>query len=156
MISVAPPTGPESATKSSLCTVLAQRCFSTPVVAEYVREGIVPRQRNACCADVEPIARTQCQRANAEHALAPPPLLLDTDLHCHRLWSQVLFGRSPAWIDAQLAQAPRYDAVFLRSPEGLPWQADGLRCQRRFGAAPSVSCPTGARAGAAGCDSRRW
>ncbi len=120
-------TGPESAGKSSLCAALAQH-FGAPVVGEYVREYIVQQQRNTCYADITPIARGQWRREQAARAQAPPLLLLDTNLLSNRLWSQTLFGRSPAWIDTALART-QYDAVFLLAPEGLPWRADGQRCQ---------------------------
>ncbi|TDQ37857.1 AAA family ATPase [Thiopseudomonas denitrificans] len=120
-------TGPESAGKSSLCTALAQR-FGAPVVREYVREYIELHQRDTCYADVEIIAREQWRREQEARALQPPLLLLDTHLLSNRQWSLALFGQSPGWID-QLLQQQHYDAVFLLSPDGLPWQADGQRCQ---------------------------
>lgn len=120
-------TGPESAGKSSLSTALAQR-FGAPVVREYVREYIELHQRDTCYADVEIIAREQWQREQAARALRPPLLLLDTNLLSNRQWSLVLFDRSPQWID-RILQQQSYDAVFLLDPEGLPWQADGQRCQ---------------------------
>ncbi len=120
-------TGPESAGKSSLCRALAQR-FGAPVVHEYVREYIEAHQRDTYYDDVEPIARAQWQREQAARALCTPLLLLDTHLLSNRQWSRTLFGKSPAWIDAVLARQ-RYDAIFLLPPEGLPWQADGQRCQ---------------------------
>lgn len=120
-------TGPESAGKSSLCAALAER-FRAPVVGEYVREYIELHQRDTCYADVEIIAREQWRREQAARALQPPLLLLDTHLLSNRQWSQTLFGQSPQWIDELLVTQP-YDAVFLLSPDGLPWQADGQRCQ---------------------------
>lgn len=120
-------TGPESAGKSSLCAALAER-FRAPVVGEYVREYIELHRRDTCYADVEIIAREQWRREQAARELCPPLLLLDTHLLSNRQWSLTLFGRSPQWIDGLLA-AQHYDAVFLLSPDGLPWQADGQRCQ---------------------------
>ena len=120
-------TGPESAGKSTLCSALAQR-FQAPVVREYVREYMHGLGRETCLADVTPIAQVQWQREQAARALRPPLLLLDTHLLSNHQWSLALFGHSPAWIAQTLAQQ-HYDAVFLLSPEGLAWQADGLRCQ---------------------------
>ena len=120
-------TGPESAGKSSLCSALATR-FNAPVVHEYVREYIEQQQRDTCYADVDPIAREQWRREQAARALQPPLLLLDTHLLSNLQWSLTLFGQSPPWLEQKLA-AQRYDAVFLLSPDGLPWQADGMRCQ---------------------------
>ncbi len=125
-------TGPESAGKSTLCSALAAR-FQAPVVREYVREYMELHRRDTCLADITPIAQMQWQREQAARALRPPLLLLDTHLLSNQLWSQTLFGSAPPWIAATLAQA-RYDAVFLLAPEGLPWQADGQRCQPDLGA----------------------
>lgn len=120
-------TGPESAGKSTLCAALAER-FAAPVVSEYVREYMDGLGRDTCLADITPIAQMQWQHEQAARALRPPLLLLDTHLLSNHQWSMALFGQSPAWITRQLARQ-RYDAVFLLDPEGLPWQADGLRCQ---------------------------
>lgn len=120
-------TGPESAGKSTLCTALAKH-FSAPVVREYVREYIDHMGRDTNYADIEIIAREQLQRELTARALKPPLLLLDTHLLSNLLWSQTLFARSPAWIEQRLL-TQHYDAIFLLSPEGMPWQADGQRCQ---------------------------
>lgn len=119
--------GPESAGKSSLCAALSQH-FAAPVVWEYVREYIELHQRDTRYADVDSIAREQWRREQAARIQQPELLLLDANLLSNRQWSRTLFGRSPLWID-QVLQQQRYDAVFLLSPEGLPWQADGQRCQ---------------------------
>ncbi len=120
-------TGPESAGKSSLCAALAEH-FAAPVVREYVREYMELHQRDTVYADVDIIAREQWRREQDARAMRPPLLLLDTNLLSNRQWSRVLFGRSPDWIE-QLLPQQQYDAVFLLSPDDLPWQADGLRCQ---------------------------
>ncbi|MBV2162788.1 MAG: AAA family ATPase [Comamonas sp.] len=120
-------TGPESAGKSTLCAALAER-FAAPVVPEYVREYMDGLGRDTCLADITPIAQRQWQHEQAARAPRPPLLLLDTHLLSNHQWSMALFGQSPAWITGRLARQ-RYDAVFLLDPEGLPWQADGLRCQ---------------------------
>lgn len=120
-------TGPESAGKSTLCSALAEH-FNAPVVREYVREYIDQVGRDTNYADIEIIAREQLARERAARALKPPLLLLDTHLLSNMLWSQTLFAHSPDWIEQSLL-AQHYDAIFLLSPEGMPWQADGQRCQ---------------------------
>ncbi len=119
--------GPESAGKSTLCAALAQR-FNAPVVKEYVREFIEHQQRDTCYADISPIAQQQLQHELDARAQCPALLLLDTHLLSNKLWSEVLFNKSPAWIESTLLELP-YDLIGLLSPEGLPWQADGQRCQ---------------------------
>ena len=123
-------TGPESTGKSSLSQALAER-FNAPLISEYVREFIEQEQRNTCYADISTIAKQQLHNELAARAKRPPLLLLDTHLLSNKLWSEVLFKRSPAWIeDALLAQ--QYDLIGLLSPESVPWQADGQRCQPEF------------------------
>ena len=119
--------GPESSGKSTLGKALAKR-FHAPVVGEYVREFIEEEQRDTCCADISTIAREQWQRELEARLKRPPLLLLDTHLLSNKLWSEVLFNTSPPWLEAALQQQ-HYDLVGLLSPDGLPWQADGQRCQ---------------------------
>lgn len=120
-------TGPESAGKSTLSQALAQH-FNAPLVSEYVREFIEQEQRDTCYADISTIAQQQLQRELAARALRPPLLLLDTHLLSNKLWSETLFNDCPDWIEAALLEQ-HYDLIALLSPEGMPWQDDGQRCQ---------------------------
>lgn len=120
-------TGPESAGKSTLSQALAER-FNAPLVSEYVREFIEREQRETCYADISTIAKQQLQLELAARAQKPPLLLLDTHLLSNKLWSETLFNHSPAWIESAL-QEQHYDLIGLLSPDGIPWQADGQRCQ---------------------------
>ena len=119
--------GPESSGKSTLGKALAKR-FDAPLVGEYVREFIEEEQRDTCSADISTIAREQWQRELQARLKRPSLLLLDTHLLSNKLWSEVLFDTSPPWLEAAL-QEQHYDLVGLLSPDGLPWQADGQRCQ---------------------------
>ncbi len=120
-------TGPESSGKSTLAKALAKR-FGAPLVGEYVREFIEEHQRDTCYADIDTIARRQLQRELEARAKRPPLLLLDTHLLSNKLWSEVLFDQSPTWLETALKEQ-HFDVIGLLSPEGLPWQADGQRCQ---------------------------
>lgn len=119
--------GPESAGKSTLCQALAER-FNAPLVSEYVREFIEQTQRDTGYADISLIAEQQLARELAARAQQPDLLLLDTHLLSNKLWSETLFGRSPDWIESAL-KAQHYDLIGLLSPDAMPWQADGQRCQ---------------------------
>jgi len=123
-------TGPESAGKSTLCQALAEH-FNAPLVSEYVREFIEQEQRDTCYADITTIAEHQLQRELAARAQRPPLLLLDTHLLSNKLWSETLFNDCPDWIERALL-AQHYDLIGLLSPEGMPWQDDGQRCQPRL------------------------
>ena len=120
-------TGPESSGKSTLSKALAER-FNAPLVGEYVREFIEEQQRDTCYSDISTIAKQQLQRELEFRLKRPPLLLLDTHLLSNKLWSEVLFDKSPSWLEIAL-QEQHYDLIGLLSPHGLPWQADGQRCQ---------------------------
>lgn len=120
-------TGPESSGKTRLAAHLQER-FGGLRVDEYVREYIEQVQRDTCYADIEPIAREQLRREDLARAEQPPLLLLDTHLLSNLLWSRTLFGQAPAWLEAALGQR-QYHLHLLLAADGMPWQADGQRCQ---------------------------
>ena len=120
-------TGPESSGKTRLAAHLQER-FGGLRVDEYAREYIKQVQRDTCYADIEPIAREQLRREDLARAEQPPLLLLDTHLLSNLLWSRTLFGQAPVWLEAALGQR-QYHLHLLLAADGMPWQADGQRCQ---------------------------
>src|SRR5690606_2946485 len=120
-------TGPESSGKTRLAAHLQER-FGGLRVDEYVREYIEQVQRDTCYADIEPIAREQLRREDLARAEQPPLLLLDTHLLSNLWWSRTLFGQAPVWLEAALGQR-QYHLHLLLAADGMPWQADGQRCQ---------------------------
>lgn len=120
-------TGPESSGKSWLATILSER-FGGVRVDEYVREYCEWHGTDTTLADVEVIAREQLRREDQARAAAPALLLLDTHLLSNLLWSRLLFGAAPAWLEPTLL-ARRYDLHLLLDPRGVAWQNDGQRCQ---------------------------
>ncbi|PAU63106.1 AAA family ATPase [Pseudomonas indica] len=120
-------TGPESSGKSWLAGEL-QDAFGGVVVGEYVRHFIEREARDTCYADIPAIARGQLEWEDHARLAAPPLLILDTHLLSNLLWSQALFGDCPAWIEEALLTR-RYDLHLLLAADGVPWVADGQRCQ---------------------------
>ncbi|WP_263263714.1 AAA family ATPase [Pseudomonas sp. RIT-PI-S] len=120
-------TGPESVGKSALAVHL-QRLHGGLLCGEYVRDFIDEQQRDTTLADIPAIARGQLAREDCARALDPEWLWLDTHLLSNILWSDVLFGSSPAWLNEALLHR-RYDLHLLLEPDGVPWVADGQRCQ---------------------------
>lgn len=122
--------GPESAGKSSLCQALAEE-FGAVIVSEYVREFIEQQARTTCYDDISYIAQQQLAYEQAARAQKPALLLLDTHLLSNKLWSEWLFNACPDWIETSLL-AQYYDFIGLLAPNGVPWQADGQRCQPNY------------------------
>ena len=120
-------TGPESSGKSWLAEQLQAR-FGGRVVGEYVRHFIDEQRRDTCYADIPAIARGQLAWVDAARAERPALLILDTHLLSNILWSRILFGACPDWLEPALLRR-RYDLHLLLSPEGVAWSADGQRCQ---------------------------
>ncbi|MBA1242284.1 AAA family ATPase [Pseudomonas japonica] len=120
-------TGPESVGKSALALRLQQR-YGGLRCAEYVREFIDTHQRETSLDDIPTIARGQLAMEDSARMANPDWLWLDTHLLSNILWSNLLFGSYPAWLDIALLDR-RYDLHLLLSPEGVPWIADGQRCQ---------------------------
>ncbi|MDF0732979.1 AAA family ATPase [Pseudomonas entomophila] len=122
--------GPESSGKSWLSGEIQAR-FGGVTVGEYVRHFIESEQRDTCYADIPAIARGQLAWEDHARAQAPSVLILDTHLLSNILWSRVLFGDCPGWLeDALLAR--HYDLHLLLSPQGVDWVGDGQRCQPRI------------------------
>ena len=120
-------TGPESSGKSWLSAQIQQR-FGGVMVGEYVRHFIDHEGRDTCYADIPAIARGQLEWEDAARAARPELLILDTHLLSNLLWSHVLFGDCPPWVEQQLLHR-HYDLHLLLSPEGVDWIGDGQRCQ---------------------------
>lgn len=115
-------TGPESSGKSWLAEQLQAR-FGGRVVGEYVRHFIDEQRRDTCYADIPAIARGQLAWEDAARAERPALLILDTHLLSNILWSRILFGACPDWLEPALLRR-RYDLHLLLSPEGVAWSAD--------------------------------
>lgn len=120
-------TGPESTGKSTLAAYL-QRTYGGLRCEEYVRQFIEAEQRDTTLADIPAIAEGQLALEDRARAGQPAWLWLDTHLLSNRLWSLVLFGSCPAWLETAL-KARRYDLHLLLCPEGAPWVFDPQRCQ---------------------------
>lgn len=120
-------TGPESSGKSHLARHL-HHTYGGVRCGEYVRAFIDEHQRETTLADITDIACGQLAWEDQARAGTPTWLWLDTHLLSNIVWSQLLFGSSPAWLEEAL-RARHYDVHLLLSPEGVPWVYDPQRCQ---------------------------
>ncbi len=117
--------GPESTGKSTLAKNLADT-FSTVFVHEYARP-LLDRSNGQCAVDDIPrIARGQIAAEDAMANYANRVLFCDTDVLLTTIWSRVLFGPCPTWIE-KLADQRTYD-LYLLTGINCPWIDD----QQRF------------------------
>ena len=117
--------GPESTGKTTLATQLA-RHYRSAYAADYVRGYLDAIGSTGTLADVPWIARGQLATEAAAAAQADRVLVSDTSLAAVALWSDVLYGATPDWIQDQACRQ-RYD-LWLLTDIDVPFAPDPLRC----------------------------
>jgi HTH-type transcriptional repressor of NAD biosynthesis genes len=118
--------GPESTGKTTLATRLAAHLGSL-AVPEYARTHLEARPAGTAVSedDLAAIARGQVASEEALAFEANRVLVADTDPLLTCVWSETLFGRTPAWL-AAAAAARRYELTLLLDVD-VPWVADAVR-----------------------------
>jgi NadR type nicotinamide-nucleotide adenylyltransferase len=116
--------GPESTGKTTLARDLA-RHFETSWVHEYARPLLDPQGGKCFPDDIARIARGQIATEEAMAHQANRVLFCDTDVLTTTLWSDVLFGQTPAWV-RRLADQRNYDLYMLLGVD-VPWVNDNQR-----------------------------
>lgn len=114
-------TGPESSGKTTLSETLAQE-LNGLFVPEFAREYLLALKRPYTQDDLDRIAEGQVRSWESD---VHSPLISDTEMLVMTVWSEVRFGQSSPYIQAQLAQQ-RFDHYFLCFPD-IPWEEDPLR-----------------------------
>ena len=113
-------TGPESSGK----TTIAKR-FATHVdglyVEEFARVYLEERGGEYTAADLVHIAESQCKLWEETNGI----LVADTEMLVLKVWSEVRFGRTDAFIEEALI-TQNFDHYFLCYPD-IPWEPDPLR-----------------------------
>lgn len=117
-------TGAESTGKSELTQQLA-RHYGVPFVAEYAREYIEKLQCPYNYADIEQIALMQYAQMQCAAALNCRFVFFDTWLVITKVWFQVVFNRTPEWIDEAIHDAPV--KLFLLCDTDIPWIPQPIR-----------------------------
>ncbi|HNV68096.1 MAG TPA: AAA family ATPase, partial [Candidatus Ozemobacteraceae bacterium] len=118
--------GPESTGKTVLARKLAAQ-YQTVRVSEYARSWI-DLHSNLCRAeDFERYVQGQIAAEDALARQANRLLICDTDPFTTQLWSRLLFGHCPAWIE--VAARERHYALTLVTSPDTPWVDDGQRYQ---------------------------
>lgn len=116
--------GPESAGKSTLATTLARR-FATTYAWEHARPLLDLKGGKCDPEDIPLIARSQIAIEEAAARRANRVLFCDTNVLLTKIWSEVLFGMCPGWIEHEAA-TKRYDLALLLEPD-IPWVDDSQR-----------------------------
>ncbi len=116
--------GPESTGKSTLARDVA-RHFKTAYAWEYARPLLDPQGGQCTREDIPKIVRGQVATEEALARQANRVLICDTDVLTTNIWSDVLFGDTPPWIQ-DLADQRTYD-LYLVTDVDVPWVDDNQR-----------------------------
>lgn len=117
-------TGPESTGKSWLAEQLASH-YQTHWVTEFAREYLEENGPDYGPEDVVKIAKGQLEKEEKAALQCRKLLFCDTDMLVTKIWSEVVFGACPPWIEQQFTTHV-YDLYLLCYPD-IPWEADPLR-----------------------------
>lgn len=121
--------GAESTGKSWLCEELAKH-YGTVWVPEYARAYFNDSDiYNYTEEDLVIIAREQLAQEKALSITARRFLFCDTTLITLKIWAELEFKRTPAYISTRLPETP-YDH-YLITDNQVPWEHDPLR-QNKF------------------------
>ena len=116
--------GPESTGKSTLAKSLAAH-FDCLWVPEFARQYLEKLNRPYTFEDLTEIAKGQINLEEESLSKSKSLLLMDTDLHVIKVWSEHKFGKVDPWIVNQI-KSREYDAYILTDID-MPWQEDPLR-----------------------------
>jgi nicotinamide riboside kinase len=117
-------TGPECTGKSWLAKKLAAR-YKTNYVPEYSVEYLSQKGAEYTIDDIEKIARGQLYAEQKMAEESTGLLFCDTDVLVNKIWSQVVFGKVPEWIEKTF-DLHSYTFYLLCYPD-LLWQKGPFR-----------------------------
>lgn len=116
--------GAECTGKSALTAALAARGEAT--VSEYLREWCLREGRTPLQHEQAAIAQEQQRRIEAMDRRGAARVIADTTALMTALYSRHYFGDDSLLPEALEAQR-RFDLTLVCSPDGLPWQPDGIQ-----------------------------
>jgi len=117
-------TGPECTGKSTLAAQLAAH-YNTLYIPEYAREYIENLNRPYTYDDVVKIAERQIREEEEFARKAENILFYDTYLIITKVWFDVVYKRTPIWIEKVLQQ--KHIDLFLLCDIDIPWYPDKVR-----------------------------
>ncbi len=112
-------TGPESTGKTWLAQHLASH-YQTVYVPEYAVEYLKKNGPDYNQEDIVNIAKGQLKQENELVEKSKRLLFCDTDLMVTKIWSKVVFGSVPRWIE-QKVKEHQYDLYLLCYPD-IEWE----------------------------------
>lgn len=118
-------TGPESAGKTELSKALALK-MNVLWIPEYARTYVEKLGRPYQFSDLEIIARYQIQQeTDVSIKVGDGVIIFDTWLIITKVWFEVVYGRSPEWLEKHIASS-KIDLFLVCRPD-LPWVPDAVR-----------------------------
>lgn len=117
-------TGPESTGKSWLTSKLSFH-YDALKVDEYAREYFQDRKYEYEIDDLVEIAKSQLKHEDSIAQTSKKIIFCDTDLVVMKIWSKVVFGNVPDWIEKKLKEHV-YD-LYLLCYHDIDWEPDPLR-----------------------------
>lgn len=118
--------GPESTGKTRLAEFLAAR-LGAPLVREHARE-FWDAHGAIALGDIPAIAREQWRREDEAAASGAPLVICDTDALTTVLWSDLLYGTTPAEVRREAERRCRGYALYLLLDTDVPFAPDPQRC----------------------------
>ena len=116
--------GPESTGKTFLANALAEK-YKAPCVPEYARQYLGNLDRPYVQCDLLEIAKGQLILEADKSKRSPKLLILDTDLHVIKVWSEYKYGNCDPWILQQLEL--QHSDIYLLTFYDIPYEEDPLR-----------------------------
>jgi|LSQX01.1.fsa_nt_gb nicotinamide riboside kinase len=117
-------TGAESTGKSAVTEWLA-KYYNVPYIPEFARSYVEKLKRPYTYKDVEIIASTQIKEIAGYMNSNYPFIFVDTWLIITKVWFEVVFGKSPLWLEDEIK---KYKInIFLVCDIDLPWVPDPIR-----------------------------
>ncbi len=117
-------TGPESVGKSFLAEKLALH-FNTNFVGEYGRTYVEKYGVDFDLMDISHIAGGQLMLEDQAAKKSNRILFCDTDLIITKVWSEMILGECPEWIDQHISH--RHYDLWLLLDVDVDWVDDGTR-----------------------------
>jgi len=116
--------GSESTGKTTLARTLSGH-YNTNMVGEYAREYFNDKEYNYNLDDIVTIAKKQMQNENEQANKSKRLLFCDTDFLGLKIWSSIVFGCVPEWIENHVKNHV-YD-LYLLCNNDVDWVKDKLR-----------------------------